>query len=497
MQEKETEIAIVGTGFSGINMAISLLKNKMTSFVIFEKSAGIGGVWRDNIYPGCSCDIRASLYSIKSEPNPDWSRGFPNQNEICDYLQSIVKKYDLHQKIRFNTSIQSAEFIEKEGVWKMDSSAGSFRAKVLILATGPQRLPSFPVIPGRETFTKKSFHSAQWDNTMDLKGLKVAVIGTGASSIQIVPGIQNKVSKLYLFQRSPAWILPRLQRKIGRTERKLYNKFPFLLKAKREILFWLYEVIGILVINDRFLHKILTNISKASLKAVVKNKDLRKKLIPKYRLGCKRILISDHFFQAVKEPNVHLVTTPISEISENSIHTESNEYPVDAIIYATGFTVADIEKYIEIKGLNGVSLNESWEANGAEAFLGTHISGFPNLCYLLGPNSGLSHSSALHAMESQVHYTMQYLRYLKRQPERTYINIRPEVQQDYNKKLQEKMKNTIWNSGCTSWFLNKEKKNTVIFPGSLVSFRRATRNFEIKNYEIRRFYIEKHLRPIV
>jgi len=483
MREMETEIAIVGSGFSGINMAINLLKSKMNAFVIFEKSASVGGVWRDNIYPGCSCDIRASLYSLKSEPNPEWSSGFPSQNEIYNYLQSIVKKYDLHQKIRYNTTIQSAEFIEHEGTWQIESNAGSYRANVLILATGPQRLPALPAFVGMETFAKKSFHSARWDSSLELTGLKVAVVGTGASSIQIVSSIQNKVSTLYLFQRNPAWILPRLQRKTGRIERKLYTYFPSLLKAKREVLFWLYEGIGTLVINDRFLHKILTTISKVSLKAAIKNKDMRKKLIPNYRLGCKRILISDDFFQAVNKPNVHLVTAPISEISTSSIHTATDAYPVDAIVYATGFTVADIEGYIDIRGLNGISLNDNWAAHGAEAFLGTHISGFPNLCYLLGPNSGLSHSSALHAMESQVHYTMQYLRYLKTQSKGTYLNVKSEVQQNYNLKLQAKMKNTIWLSGCTSWFLNKENKNTVIFPGSLVSFRKATRNFDINNYE--------------
>ncbi|MFN8354497.1 MAG: NAD(P)/FAD-dependent oxidoreductase [Spirosomataceae bacterium] len=480
----EIEVAIIGSGFSGINMAINLMKKKIDSFVIFEKSGNIGGVWRDNIYPGCTCDIKSALYSLKSEPNPDWTANFPKQQEIYAYLHSIVDKYNLHFNIRLNTQVTHLNFDETLGVWKITTNKDSFVARVVILATGPQRLAAYPKIEGIDQFGKSAFHSSQWDSNIDLKGKKVALIGTGASAIQIIPKIQPIVSSLVIFQRTPAWILPRMQRNIYNLERKVYKNFPFILKLKRELIFWHYELIGTSFLYNKVLHKILRTIFSIWLQFSIKDKLIRDKLKPRYNLGCKRILVSDNFYKSIENPKVNLVTEPIVRIKRQSIQTDKAEFEVDVLIYATGFTVADIEKYIEIKGRNNISLNDIWADNGAEAFLGMHISGFPNLCYLLGPNSGLSHSSALHAMESQVAYIIKYLEFLKNLPEKSFLDVKPEIQTRYNKKLQQKLNGTVWDSGCNSWFLNKQNKNTVIFPGTLSSFRKATKYFNIRNYDL-------------
>lgn len=478
------EIGIVGAGFSGITMAIELIKTNYTSLVIFEKSGELGGVWRDNIYPGCSCDIKSTLYSISSEPNPNWTATYPKQEELLDYLVSTAAKHNLGQYIKYDTEIQNMAFNEQNGRWLVNSKTEYYSIKTMIMATGPQRLPKIPEFPGRKSFKGESFHSARWDQNCDLEGSKVAVIGTGASGIQIVPNIRDKVSRLYVFQRSPAWVLPRWERKISNTEKWLYKKFPFLQLFQRKLNFWFLEFIGTSFLWNKWLHRLLTKIALFKIKKEVDDPKVQEKLTPDYPLGCKRILVSDKYYRSFNKPHVDLVSENIEHISGEAIHTCSSWYEVDTIIYATGFTVADVEHYIEITGLNNRKLNTYWREKGAEAYYGINVAYYPNLCFLLGPNSGLSHSSALHAMESQVSYIMKYISSLKEQGENAYFDIQKSTQDAYNQRIQNKLKSTIWNSGCSSWFINKDGKNTVIFPGTLTKYRKLLHNFNSDKYMI-------------
>lgn len=479
------EVGIVGAGFSGIIAALELKKSKRERFVLFEKAEAVGGVWRDNVYPGCACDIRSTLYCIEKEPNPNWSASFPSQPEIFNYLNHVVQKNDLRKHLSVNTEIKQMEFDEVGKYWRVtDQNDTTLNIKVMILATGPHRLATFPNIEGIDSFQGKYFHSAHWDSNIDLKNKKVAVIGTGASSIQIVPAIADKVGELTVFQRSGAWIVPRWNRKFTRLEKWLFKQFPAAQRLNREANYWFLELIGTSFFGNEFLHKILTRIALHKLKQEVKHPETRQKLTPNYKMGCKRILVSDTYLRAFNRDNVHIVTDSISTIQTNGIATENgNFHEMDVIIYATGFKVADLVDYINIKGEAGKNLNEQWDLEGAAAFKGINVAGYPNLCLMLGPNSGLSHSSAVHVMESQMKYILQYLKALDKKGELGTLDVKADLQKTYNQNLQEKLKGTIWQTGCSSWYLNKNGKNTVIFPGLTHAYRKVTKRLNLGDYE--------------
>jgi len=480
------QVGIVGSGFSGIIAGINLLNSSRNSFVIFEKAKEIGGVWRDNIYPGCACDIRSNLYSIKSEPNPNWSASYPSQHEVLQYLNNITGKYNLYDHIQFETWIVEMKFIESEGYWVItDNKNRCFKIKLMILATGPFRLPYIPKIPGIESFKGACFHSASWDITSDLSELNVAIIGTGASAAQIIPHIAQSVAKLFVFQRSATWVLPRWGSKNSNFIKRVYKTLPFIQKLYREVNYWFLEFIGSSFHGNNILHKILTRVALKKLYRSVNNPVTRAKLMPQYPFGCKRVILSDDFYPTFNKPNVKLITDTISKITKNKIFTDKGEnIQVDAIIYATGFTVADIEEYIHIVGRNKRVLVDEWRKNGAEAYLGINVSGYPNLCFLLGPNSGLSHSSALHIIESQATYILQYLATLEKNGDKGFLDVEPESQKEYNLKILGKLKNKIWSSGCNSWFINKDQKNIVIYPGLTFQYRKIVKKFNLDNYLI-------------
>jgi cation diffusion facilitator CzcD-associated flavoprotein CzcO len=480
------EIGVVGAGFGGIIAGISLLRSNRKSFVVFEKSKQIGGVWRDNIYPGCACDIRSNLYSIKSEPNPNWSASYPNQNEILQYLTDVVRKHKLETFIQYDTEITEMRFIEKERYWLVtDTKNRCLKIKMLILATGPFRLPHIPDIPGRKLFRGQQFHSSCWDNRTDLSGLSVAVIGTGASSAQIIPNIAEKVARLFVFQRSPAWVLPRWDHKNSAFIKKVYKRFPFIQQFHREINYWFLEFIGLSFLGRKKIYKWLSRIALNKLNTQVLNPEIRAELTPQYSFGCKRVIVSDNFYPIFNRSNVTLVADSITEITESKICTiGKKEFLVDIIIYANGFKVADIEQYIQVIGRNNRLLNAEWDINGAEAYLGINVSGYPNLCFLLGPNSGLSHSSALHIIESQMTYILKYLSVIEEEAEQGFLDVKSRAQKLYNLKLQEKLKSTIWSSGCNSWFINKNRKNVVIYPDLTFRYRKQTKKLNLFDYSI-------------
>jgi len=480
------QVGIIGAGFGGLIAALKLKHSGRSSFVIFERAAEIGGTWRDNVYPGCACDVPSLVYSIATEPNPDWNSAFSKQPDILRYLKNVVAKNDLAEHIRFDSDITGLEFLEEEGCWQVTDRNGAMTTvKMIMLATGPLNRPVIPNFKGLETFKGKKFHSSAWDNTCDLKGKRVAVIGTGASAIQIVPNIAPEVAHLSVFQRTPAWIAPRNDRKISSFEKTLFNYFPFMQRGFRELRYWLAEFLGKAFVGNETVSKLSSSIALQKLKKEVNDQKIRQKLTPQYKIGCKRVLLSDDYYPAFNRPNVQLITDPIDQITANGIvTTDGNIHPIDVIVFATGFEAADIKVYTKILGKNGTNLIDLWAMTGAQAYHGTTVSGYPNLAFILGPNTGLGHNSVLHMMESQMTYILQYLTLLENSGDTAYLDIQEAIQKAYNENLQKQFDGTVWASGCRSWYMNKNGLNTTLYPRLTVQYRKETEKINKNDYQI-------------
>jgi cation diffusion facilitator CzcD-associated flavoprotein CzcO len=479
------DVIIIGTGFAGIGMAIRLKEAGIHNFVILEKDDGVGGTWRANQYPGAACDVQSHLYSFSFEPNPSWTRMFAPQGEILRYLEHCADKYGLKPHLRFHSEVKTGRFDEDSGLWRVTLQAGeTLSARFVVTGTGGLSKPSYPDIKGLASFAGTVFHTARWQHDYDLRAKRVAVIGTGASAIQVVPAIVERVAKLKLFQRTPPWVMPKPDREIGPRERSLYARYPRLQRMQRKRLYWTLEAraVGFVVAP-----KIMTLVEQQGrdyLKERVKDPVLRRKLTPRYRIGCKRVLISNDYFEAVQHPNAELVTEGISEVRAHSVLTnDGREHEVDAIILATGFQAAEAVAPFELKGKGGLDLNEHWRA-GAEAYLGNTVAGFPNLFMIVGPNTGLGHSSMVFMIESQVQYTLEAIK-LARAQKLQSIEVRREVQDHFNRDLQARMATTIWaTGGCTSWYVTASGKNTTLWPGFTYDFRRRTQRFDAENYTL-------------
>ncbi|MBX7243214.1 MAG: NAD(P)/FAD-dependent oxidoreductase [Bacteroidia bacterium] len=479
------QTGIIGAGFGGLIAAIRLLKEGFTDFVIFERGKEIGGTWRDNRYPGCACDVESCLYSFENEPNPDWSYSFAGQEEIREYMIKVVKKYNLEKYIIFETEIASLTFQEESGTWKIrDTEGRSTMLKMVLTATGPLNRPSLPDIEGIHLFQGKTFHTAEWDTEYSLKGKKVAVIGTGASAIQVIPSIAPEVKHLYVFQRTPAWVTPRKNRKIPEWEKQLYRRLPVLQKIKRSILYWKNELQGLAFTGNRLFHRIATNTALKQLKNQVLNPETRRQLTPSYAIGCKRILLSDDYYPAFNRENVTLITDSIHSFTQEGIKTHNGQrVEVDVIVFATGFQAAEgFPLKGKVTGLRKMDLASEWEMKGAQAYKGTTLSGFPNLAFILGPNTGLGHSSVLLMMDYQMNYIIKYMKLLTGMEKNSYLNLNLQTQEAYQDKIQQQFGTTVWASGCKSWYLNSKGKNTTLYPRLTYDFYTQTRHFSQENY---------------
>lgn len=477
-------VLIIGTGFSGIGMAIRLKQAGHHDFTILERAQSVGGTWRDNRYPGCACDVQSHLYSFSFEPNPKWTRMYAQQPEIEAYLQGCADKYGVMPHIRFGAELVSAKWDEAAALWRVATRDGrSFSARVLISGMGALSNPAYPQVPGIEKFQGKTFHSAHWDHDYDLRGKRVAVIGTGASAIQFVPQIQKQVAQLDLYQRTPPWILPKPDRAIEADEQRRFAKFPLAQRAWRIGLYWLLEsrVLGF-VINPKFMQQVQA-VALHHIRKRVKDPVLREKVTPKYTIGCKRVLISNDYYPALTQSNVEVITDRIQEVRANSIvAADGSERPIDAIIYGTGFTVQNPVQRGSVFGRNGVDLVDAWK-EGPEAYLGATVSGFPNLFFLMGPNTGLGHTSQVFMIEAQLRYVMDCLKTMKRR-QLAAVDVKPSVYTNFNAKLQDDLRKTIWSSGCKSWYVNDSGRNTTIWPGFTFRFRQKTRRFKLGEYAL-------------
>ncbi|MGI8921339.1 MAG: flavin-containing monooxygenase [Solirubrobacteraceae bacterium] len=478
---EEVEVAIVGSGFSGLGMAIRLQQEGHHDYVVLERGADVGGTWRDNTYPGCQCDVPSHLYSFSFAPNPDWSRTYPLQLELQRYLRDCAEHQRVLDHVRLCCEVTGASWDDSSQRWEIQTSSGPLSARVLVDGGGPLSQPAVPDIPGLGRFAGKLFHSAAWDHEHDLAGERVAVIGTGASAIQFIPRIQPKVGELHLFQRTPPWILPHPDRPISRVERRLYRWLPVLQRAVRAAVYWSRETFVLGFVAEQRLMRAPELLARAHLRRQVPDRVLRRRLRPRYRIGCKRILLSNDYYPAITRPNVELVTDGISEVREHALVDGAGvEREVDTIVLATGFHVTDNPAAEHVRGRDGRSLAQVWQGS-PRAYLGSAIAGFPNLFMLIGPNTGLGHSSMVYMIESQLTYVLDCLEHMQRLQIGS-IEVRSEVMDAYNAKLDRGLSGTVWASGCASWYYDATGRNATLWPGFTWQFRRATRRFDATAY---------------
>lgn len=482
-EQQQVDVAIVGAGFGGLCMAIKLRQAGIENFVILEKDDEVGGTWRDNHYPGAACDVQSHMYSFSFEGNPDWSHRYSGQQEIQDYILKTTEKYGLRPFIRFNQAVNGAHFNEDTASWDVTTEAGEhYVAKHFVVATGPLHVPAYPNIPGLDQFKGKMFHSARWDHDYDLKGKKVVSIGTGASAIQYVPQVAKQAGHLYVMQRTPAWVIPRDTRAYPKIEKSLFRRFPLLRKLHRARLYWSNES-RVWPVFHPTLAKALQNLAKLFIRTQVKDKDTARKLTPDYIMGCKRILISNNYYPTFNRDNVELVTDGIAEIREHSVVTkDGRELPADCIILGTGFIVDPriYMKDFELTGVGGRSLNKDWK-DASRAHMGVTVPGYPNLYFLVGPNTGLGHNSIIFMIECQVRYILECMEKIQ-EHEADYIDCKPEALEAFDREVQNNLEGTVWTSGCQSWYQQADGRNVALWPFSTWRYWLRTRKVKDEDY---------------
>ena len=459
------QVAIIGAGFGGLAMAIRLLQRNIHNFVILEKSNEVGGTWRENQYPGAACDVQSHLYSLSFVPKTDWSKRYAEAPEIFQYIQDVVQQFNLREYCQFNSEVVHTEYHEKECLWHVTLKDGrQLSCQYLVFASGPLHVPQIPHIKGIEKFQGKVFHSSQWDHQYDLNGKVVASIGTGGSAIQYIPEIAPQVKQLYVMQRTAAWVIPRDERKYLNIEKKLFKQADWFRKLHRARLYWSNESRAIPIMQPSVM-KYTQKLAEAFIRFQVKDKQLAQKLTPDYIMGCKRILVSNKYFPTFNRDNVELVTDAIQELTADSIITKDGKMrKIDCLIYGTGF-ITDPRIYLQpfsCIGEHGVELKQAWK-DGAESYYGISHKGFPNLFQLLGPNTVLAHNSVIFMIESQVDYILQMMD-LVAQSQSNAIVVKDQVQDQFNHDVQDMLNNTVWQSGCVSWYQQDGGKNFALWP---------------------------------
>ena len=484
-----SDIAIIGSGFSGLGMAIRLKQRGLNDFVVFEKAHSVGGTWRDNHYPGIACDVQSHLYSFSFAPNPAWTRSFSPGPEIRRYLERCAEQFDVLPHVRFGAQVLRAIWQEADREWLLETADGrSHRARVLVAGLGGLSRPAVPQIPGIETFRGEVFHSAEWNHAYDLRGRRIAVIGTGASAIQFVPQIAPLVAELQVFQRTPPWVMPKPDREISALEHWLFRRVPTAQKLVRAGVYCMLEsrVPGFTLWPGAM--KIAQKFAERHIKRQIADPQLRAKVRPTYTMGCKRVLMSNDYYPALARSNVSVITDGIQEIRPNGIVTADGVlHEVDGIVLGTGFHATDPLPAGVLFGRGGLDIVAVWRATsqggGPEAYLGTTVSGFPNLFMLMGPNTGLGHSSMVYMIESQIQYVLDALDTMQ-QKQIQAVDVLAGVQASFNHWLQERLVGTVWQSGgCQSWYRNAAGKNVVLWPGFTWQFRLRTQHFDVQNYQ--------------
>lgn len=480
------DVIVIGAGFGGLCAAAKLREAGIDDFIVLEKADEVGGTWRANTYPGAACDVMSLVYSFSFAPNPAWTRGYARQPEILDYLRTFADDRDLLRSIVFGAEVVSQAFDDDTDTWSVRTAAGqTFVARSVIAGTGPLHIPNIPQLPGIERFGGTVFHSAQWNHDFDLTGKCVAVIGTGASAVQFVPEVAQRARHLAVFQRTPNWVLPKFDRSISALERMAYLTVPGLRRLVRAGIYLSHEAATAAFLNPKYM-PIMRRLAQWHLDRQVPDPHLRVRLQPRYEMGCKRIVMDNAYYPALQRDNVDLVTDSIQEVDEDAIiTTDGARYPVDAIVYGTGFKVTDKTEDMNLVGRDKRTIQQVW-AEGAEAYLGIAANGMPNYFMLVGPNTGLGNQSIVFIIEAQVRYIVQLLVALK-QRECTRVEPKAHVQAQFNRELQRKSAGTVWTAGgCSSWYLDDKGVNRAIWPDTSLAYWRRTRTADLSDFEFTR-----------
>jgi cation diffusion facilitator CzcD-associated flavoprotein CzcO len=481
---EHVRVLVVGAGFAGLAMAIKLKEAGEDDYAVVERGDDVGGTWRDNTYPGAACDVPSQLYSYSFALNPDWSRSFSPQPEIQAYIRKIAEQSGTLDHVVFDTDMRDATWDEEHRVWRVSTSRGDLTADVVVSAAGALSDPRDPDIEGFDTFEGNVFHSARWDHDVDLTGKRVAIIGTGASAIQIVPEIAPDVSRLDVYQRTAPWVIPRNDRDYLALEKLAFKVVPGLQRVYRTAIYWGRELYVPAFTLQPKLAWPAEQLARRNIRRGISDPELRAKVTPDYRIGCKRILISNTWYPALDRDNVDLVTEGIERVTPTGIvGRDGVEREVDAIVVATGFHTTDLPIAHHITGRDGVTLAKHFDEVGMQAYKGSTIHGFPNLFFVVGPNTGLGHSSMVFMIESQVRYVIGALRHLRRAAA-TALEPRAEAQREYVEELQQRMERTVWSSGgCASWYLDSHGRNVTLWPKATFTFRRMTSDFDPEAYQ--------------
>ena len=481
-----TRVAVVGSGFSGIGTAIALRREGIEDFVVLERADSLGGTWRDNTYPGAACDVPSHLYSFSFAPKPDWSHVYARQPEIRTYLEQVAADSGVLRHLYCDTDVLGGQWDDDAMVWRLETSRGPLTADVVVSGCGGLVEPHLPQVQGIEDFRGPSFHSARWDASVDLDGLRVAVVGTGASAAQFVPELQRTAARVVVFQRTPPWVLPRADRAYTDREKRRFRRVPGLQRLVRTGQYWSREARLRALIGGRLLRTLFEQQSQRFLERQVPDPELRARLTPDYAIGCKRVIVSDDYLPALTRPNVEVVASPVAEVHAHSVvDAEGTEHEVDAIVYGTGFRAMDLPLAHRLTGREGRTLHEEWARGGTQAHRGTTVAGFPNLFLLLGPNTVLGHTSVVIMIEAQIRYVLAALGTMRRAGAGA-LEVRRPAQQAYDARLQTALIDTVWNAGgCRSWYRDEHGRNFTLWPTHTFTFLRQMRRFDAEAYELR------------
>jgi cation diffusion facilitator CzcD-associated flavoprotein CzcO len=480
---RHVRVAIIGSGFSGLGTAIQLGRRGEHDYFIFERGTDLGGVWRDNTYPGCACDVESHLYSFSFAPNPKWTRAFSPAAEIQAYLRDCAERFGVLPHVRFEHDVLKATWDAAAKRYRLDTSRGVFTADVLVAAVGALSEPAFPSLPGLTTFAGTAFHSARWNHAHTLQGRRVGVVGTGASAAQFIPEIRRTVEHLTVFQRTPPWVVSRGDHAESPRRRALFERAPAVQHLVRAAIYARREAVAFTFFDTRAA-KLTAILARRHLKRQVQDAALREKLTPRYAIGCKRILLSDDYYPALTQPNVSVITDSIREVIPTGIVTNDGvTHAVDTLIFGTGFQVQRFPFAERVVGRDGVRLHDVW-AQSMTAHLGTTVSGFPNLFVLQGPNTGLGHTSVITMIESQIQHLVNALTYAKAHHVVAF-EPRPYAQAAFVAAVDKKMQGTVWTSGgCKSWYLDERGRNSALWPGFTFTFKQRVERFDPTEYEL-------------
>jgi cation diffusion facilitator CzcD-associated flavoprotein CzcO len=483
---RDVRVAIIGAGFGGLGVAIKLREAGIDDFLVLERDEALGGTWWANTYPGCACDVPAHLYSYSFQLNPNWSRMFAPQPEILEYLRRTARERGVERQLRFRANVRGARWDEGEQLWHVDTGRGSLSAQGLVAAAGGLTEPNYPNIPGLADFKGACFHSARWDHGHDLRGQRVGVIGTGASAAQFVPEVQKLASRLTVFQRTPGWVMPRLDHPHSDMQKRLFARFPMLQRTVRSSLYYTAEGLVLGLVHDQRLLKGIERIARWHLENQVPDPGVRARLTPNYRIGCKRIIFSNDYLRSYAEPNVELVSDGIHEVVPDGIITNTGRHvELDTILLGTGFQAFDPPYASGLVGRDGRTLRQRWSDGGIRAYLGTAVANFPNHFMVMGPNTGLGNNSMINVIEAHAGFLVDALKTMDARA-LTSVEVREDVEDHYNEDIQARFQHTVWNEGgCKSWYVGPDGRNHALWPSFSDAFKRRLSRFEEADFVTR------------